>query len=58
MEYDSQKLIEVVDLELDKQKKTFEEKKEHFENSLSFNKEKKYLQRRGSLFDKVIKSSN
>ena len=33
MEYDSQKLIEFVDIELEKQKKKFEEKKENFEHN-------------------------
>ena len=31
MEYDSQKLFEIVDSEIEKQKKNFEEKKEYLE---------------------------
>lgn len=31
MEYDSQKLLEIVDFEIEKQKKNFEEKKEFLE---------------------------
>jgi arginine decarboxylase-like protein len=32
VDYDSQKMIEIVDEEIDKQKRNFEEKKEFFDN--------------------------
>ena len=33
MEYDSQKIMEIVDYEIEKQRRHFEEKKEIFENN-------------------------
>lgn len=64
MEYDSQKIFEIVDNEIEKQRKNFEVKKELIENHTGNQilnlekKEKRYLTRKGTVFDKVIKTSN
>jgi len=55
LEYNSTQLKEIIDIEIDKQKRSFEEKKEHA-NDYLVEKKKKYLKRKGSLFDKVIKT--
>jgi dGTP triphosphohydrolase len=58
LEYKSSKLKEIIDLDIDRQKQSFEEKKcsvnDH--NDHTREKKKKYLKRKGSLFEKVIKT--
>jgi len=55
LNYNSNHIKEILDIEIDKQKRSFEEKKEHA-NEILVEKKKKYLKRKGSLFEKVIKT--